>query len=61
MTNFQRSGLNLINTWLQPGADAYCTAHELFSTASGRSDAKTKAVETAQRIYTALHRPEGWC
>jgi hypothetical protein len=30
MTNFQKSDLNLINTWLQSGADAYRTRMSCF-------------------------------
>ena len=30
MTNSQRSDLNLINTWLQPGDDAYHTRMSCF-------------------------------
>jgi hypothetical protein len=30
MTNLQRSGLNLVNTWLQPAADAYRASKSCF-------------------------------
>jgi hypothetical protein len=57
MINFQRSGLNLINTWLQPGADAYCTRMSCFQQLPGAqmlNPKPLKRLSASTRHYTGL-------
>jgi hypothetical protein len=45
MTNSQRSDLNLINTWLQPGDDAYNTRMSCFQQLPGAQMPKPKPLK----------------
>jgi len=57
MTDLQRSDLNLISTWLQPGIDAYCTSMSYFLQLSGAQMLKPKPLKrlsVSTQHYTGL-------
>jgi len=57
MTNFQRSDLNLINTWLEPGANAYSTSMSCFQQLSRARMLKRKPLKrlsASTRQHTGL-------
>jgi hypothetical protein len=57
MTNFQSSDLNPIDTWLQPGADAYRARMSCFQQLPGLRMPKPKPLKRlspSERQYTGL-------
>jgi hypothetical protein len=56
MTSFQRSDLNLINTWLQPGADAYRTRMSCFQQLP---DAQLPKLKPLKRLNSSIRQYTG--